>query len=81
MAAAAEAMDYEEARRLRDQINLLRGGASAEEAVRAETSILARQKSGAMGIGSSQPTPVAPPGWKPPPKPDTMTARKVRRRR
>jgi hypothetical protein len=80
MAVAAEAMDFEEARRLRDRINLVRSGASAEDAARADTSGLTRQKAGAMGIGTSQPKPVRPPGWKPPPKPDPMTSGRSRRR-
>lgn len=80
MYRAAEAMDFEEARRLRDEINLLRGGASAAEASRADTSGLTRQKSGAMGIGTSQPTPVRPTGWKPPRKPDPMTSQWSKRR-
>lgn len=79
MVAAAEAMDFEEARRLRDQINLIRGGATYDDAAKADTSGLARQKAGAMGIGTSQSTPVTPPGWKPPKKPDAMTAGRSRR--
>jgi len=79
MAAAAEAMDFEEARRLRDQINLIRGGATYDEAAKTDTSDLTRQKSGAMGIGTSQSTPVKPDGWKPPKKPDVMTAGRSRR--
>lgn len=79
MISAADAMDFEEARRLRDQINLIRGGADANEAARADTSGLGRQKSGAMGIGTSQPTPVKPQGWRPPPKPDLLTSRRSRR--
>lgn len=80
MAAAAEAMDFEEARRLRDRINLIRSGASAEDAARADTSGLTRQKAGAMGIGTSQPKPVTPPDWKRPPKPDPLTTGRPRRR-
>lgn len=80
MTAAAEAMDFEEARRLRDRINLLRSGASAEEAARADTSGLTRQQAGAMGIGTSRPKPVTPPGWKRPPKPDPLTSGRSRRR-
>lgn len=36
MEAAAGALDFEEARRLRDRINLMRGGASAAEAEQAD---------------------------------------------
>lgn len=74
MAAAAEAMDFEQARRLRDRINLLRGGATSLEAERADTSGLTRQRPGAMGIGTSQAKPVTPKNWRPPPKPDPMTS-------
>lgn len=74
MAAAADAMDFEEAKRLRDRINLLRGGASPEDAAQADTSGLTRQQAGAMGIGTSQAKPVMPEGWQPPRKPDPMTS-------
>lgn len=74
MDAAASALDFEEARRLRDRINLIRGGASAAEAAQADTTGLARQQPGTMGLGTSRQRPVTPPGWKPPPKPDLMTS-------
>ncbi len=73
MDAAAAALDYEEARRLRDRINLLRGGADAVAAEDADTSGLTRQQPGAMGLGSSQQRVTPPPGWKAPTKPDPMT--------
>ena len=79
MEAAAHALDYEEARRIRDRINLLRGGANAEEAAEADTSGLVRQRSGAMGLGTSRQRPVPPQGWKPPPKPDFMTSGRKRK--
>ena len=79
MQAAADALDFEEARRLRDRINLLRGGADAEEAARADTTGLARQQPGAMGLGTSRQRPVPPPEWKPPKKPDPMTANRSRK--
>lgn len=79
MDAAASALDFEEARRLRDRVNLMRGGASAGEAEQADTSGLVRQQAGAMGLGTSRQRPVAPPGWKPPPKPDLMTTRRKRK--
>lgn len=78
MEAAAAALDFEEARRLRDRINLLRGGADAAGAA-VDTSGLARQQPGAMGLGTSVPRVVPPAGWTPPPKPDPMT-RATRRR-
>ncbi|MEH3120843.1 MAG: UvrB/UvrC motif-containing protein [Sphingomonas phyllosphaerae] len=71
MDAAAAALDFEEARRLRDRISLLEGGASVAEAVAADG--LTRQRPGAMGLGTSRQQVVPPEGWKPPPKPDLMT--------
>jgi len=80
MAAAAEALDFEEARRLRDRIALMRGGASADQAGAADTEGLQRQKPGAMGIGTSRQKVVPPPGWTPPPRPDLLTSGRSRRR-
>ncbi|MEO9131359.1 MAG: UvrB/UvrC motif-containing protein [Sphingomonas sp.] len=80
MEAAAEALDFEQARMLRDQINLLRGGASAADALAADTSGLIRQQPGNMGLGTSQPRPTPPPGWRAPRKPDPMTRATGRRR-
>jgi hypothetical protein len=81
MEAAAAALDFEEARRLRDRINLLRGGASAEQAAEADLSGLERQRPGAMGLGTSQQRVTPPPGWSPPPRPDPMTRGRGSRRR
>ncbi len=80
MEAAAAALDFEEAKRLRDRINLVRGGASAADAGGADTSGLERQAPGAMGLGTSQQRVMPPAGWKPPRKPDPMTARQSRPR-
>jgi hypothetical protein len=79
MEAAVAALDFEEARRLRDRIGLLRGGADAAAAAAADTSGLARQQPGAMGLGSSRARVEVPPGWKPPPRPDPMTRGNKRR--
>lgn len=79
MEAAARALDFEEARRIRDRINLMRGGADADEAAEADTSGLVRQQPGAMGLGTSRQRPVPPPNWKPPPKPDLKTSGRKRR--
>ena len=81
MEAAARALDFEEAKRLRDRINLMRGGATASEAEQADVSGLMRQRPGAMGLGTSQQRMQPPPGWEPPPKPDPMTSGRGRRRR
>ena len=80
MAKAAAALDYEEARRLRDLIALVRGGASLAEAEAADTAGLKRQQPGAMGLGTSQQKVSPPSGWKPPPRPDPMTSGRSRRR-
>lgn len=79
MEAAAAAMDFEEAGRLRDRISLLRsaGDASAEPF---DPTGLERQQPGRMGLGSSQQRVAPPPGWKPPPKPDPMTRGRSRPR-
>ena len=73
-------MDFEEAKRLRDRIALIRGGASTEDAELADTSGLTRQTPGQMGLGTSQQRMTPPPGWKPPRKPDPMTRGHNRRR-
>lgn len=80
MEAAAAALDFEEARRLRDRISLLLGGADAAAAASADTAGLTRQQPGAMGLGSSQQRVSPPPGWTPPRKPDPMTQGRSRKR-
>ena len=80
MEAAAAALDFEEARRLRDVISLMRGGATAEDAARADFSGLTRQQPGAMGLGTSQQHVKPPAGWTPPTKPDVMTKGRGKRR-
>jgi hypothetical protein len=79
MDVAASGLDFEKARRLRDRINLMRGGASAAEAAQADTSGLVRQQPGAMGLGTSRQRPVPPAGWKPPAKPDLFTSGRKRK--
>jgi hypothetical protein len=81
MEAAAAALEFEEARRLRDLLNLMRGGADRAEAEGADASGLTRQQPGRMGLGTSQQRVTPPPGWTPPRKPDPMTAGRSRRRR
>jgi hypothetical protein len=85
MDAAAQAMDFEEAGRLRDQISLLRGRAEVGSGLDddlPDTSRLSRQQPGAMGLGTSDPAHLPPPGWTPPPRPDPMTSgRKTAKRR
>jgi len=80
MEAAAAALDFEEARRLRDQISLARGAREGED-VEADLSGLERQRAGAMGLGTSQQRMTPPEGWRPPAKPDPMTRGRSRSRR
>lgn len=70
MEAAAARLDFEEARRLRDLIGLVRSGA---ETLDVDTSGLTRQQPGAMGIGSNRARAVRPDDWRAPKKPDPMT--------
>jgi hypothetical protein len=77
MDAAAQALDFEEAKRCRDKISLIRGGATASEAEEADLLGVERQQPGAMGLGTSQQRVTPPEGWKPPPKPDPMTSGKT----
>jgi hypothetical protein len=81
MEAAAQALDFEEAKRLRDQMNLIRGGASAADVADIDTDGLIRQSPGRMGLGTSQQRMTPPPGWKPPAKPDLLTNSRSGRRR
>ncbi|MBI0475155.1 excinuclease ABC subunit B [Sphingomonas sp. MA1305] len=80
MEAAAAALDFEEARRLRDRIALIRGGASESEAAAVDAVALTRQRPGSMGLGTSQQRVEPRAGWRPPPKPDPMTQGHRRRR-
>ena len=73
MEAAAAAMEFEEASRLRDQISLLRGQPDADVPGEIDTSRLQRHQPGDMGLGSSDQKTSPPVGWKPPPRPDPMT--------
>ena len=78
MEAAAAAMDFEEASRLRDRISLLRG-ADEDAPAEIDTTGLERQQPGRMGLGTSQQRVTPPRGWKPPKKPDPMTRGRSRR--
>jgi hypothetical protein len=72
MEAAAAALDFEEARRLRDQLSLARGAEPGAD-VAADLTGITRQQPGRMGLGTSQQRMTPPPGWRPPAKPDPMT--------
>ena len=71
MDAAAAALDFETASRLRDEISILRGADGSGAPV--DTAGLVRQQPGAMGLGTSQQRMTPPPGWVRPKKPDPMT--------
>ncbi len=71
--AAAHALDFETARRLRDQICLMRGGVAASDVENLDMSGLMRQQAGKMGLGTSRQRGTPPTGWTPPEKPDPMT--------
>ena len=73
MEAAAAALDFETAGRLRDRISLLRSGGAD-----VDPSGLERQQPGAMGLGTSQSRVVPPEGWVKPAKPDPMTKHRGR---
>jgi hypothetical protein len=83
MEAAAEALDFEEARRLRDQLSLLQIRPDAVISADLDTSRLKRQVPGQMGLGTSDPAFLPPEGWIPPKKPDFLTIgrRRAKRRR
>lgn len=73
MEAAAAALDFETAGKLRDRISLLRAGGAD-----VDTAGLERQRPGAMGLGTSQSRVAPPEGWVKPTKPDPMTKRRGR---
>jgi len=81
MEAAAQALDFEEAKRYRDMINLIRSGATVSDAEQADLSGVERQRPGAMGLGTSRQRVAPPPDWKAPSKPDPMTAGRSSRRK
>jgi hypothetical protein len=79
MEVAAAALDFEEARRLRDMIGLIRGGTAADDAADVDLSGITRQQPGAMGLGTNQQRVEPPLGWTPPPRPDLMTKGRSKR--
>jgi hypothetical protein len=81
MDAAAAALDFEEARLLRDRISLLRGAQEPVDAATIDPTGLTRQQPGAMGLGTSQQRITPPQGWVKPARPDPMTRGRSRRRR
>lgn len=75
MAAAAEAMDFEKAARLRNEIAHLKGERpDLSEADGDEfTTTVSQPPPGAMGLGTNVPVRQPPKGWTKPKKPDPMT--------
>ncbi len=76
MAQAAEAMDFEAAARLRNEMAQLRGEVPDVSKVDDEgglTTTVGQPPPGAMGLGSNVPVRQPPKGWVKPKKPDFMT--------
>ena len=78
MEAAAAALDFETASRLRDELSILRGASGDVAPV--DPTGLVRQQPGAMGLGTSQQRVTPPPGWVKPKKPYPMTKGRSRPR-
>ncbi|WP_332700585.1 UvrB/UvrC motif-containing protein [Devosia sp.] len=72
MQAAAEAMDFERATALRNEIARIRGEAPVQEGD-ADTVTVSQPPPGAMGLGTQVPVRQPPKGWVKPKKPDLMT--------
>lgn len=72
MAAAADAMDFEKATALRNEIARLRGEASVQRGD-PDTVTVGQPPPGAMGLGTQVPVRQPPKGWVKPKKPDLMT--------
>jgi len=79
MEAAAQALDFDRAARLRDQISILRGRSADGDAGPVDAAGLVRQQPGKMGLGTSQQRYPRPAGWTPPAKPDPMTTGRGRK--
>lgn len=72
MAEAAEAMDFEKATELRNEIARLRGEGPVQ-AGDPDTVTVGQPPPGAMGLGTQVPVRQPPKGWVKPKKPDFMT--------
>jgi hypothetical protein len=77
MQKAAEAMDFETAARLRNEIAALRGQSAPGDA----TPLVRQPPPGEMGLGTHMPVVERPKNWKAPKKPDPMTANVSKRKR
>jgi hypothetical protein len=80
MEEAADAMDFETATRLRNEIARLKGEAPVAPGD-ADTVTVSQPPPGAMGLGTQVPVRQPPKGWVKPKKPDLMTNVKPRRGR
>ncbi|HEY8575755.1 MAG TPA: UvrB/UvrC motif-containing protein [Devosia sp.] len=76
MQAAAEAMNFEKATQLRNEIARLKGEVPADP----DTVTVGQPPPGAMGLGTQVPVRQPPKGWVKPKKPDLMT-KNVKRRK
>ena len=72
MQAAAEAMDFEKATALRNEMARIKGEAPVE-ASDPDTVTVSQAPPGAMGLGTQVPVRQPPKGWVKPKKPDLMT--------
>jgi hypothetical protein len=72
MEAAADAMDFEEATRLRNEIARIKGERPVQEGD-PDTVTVGQPPPGAMGLGTQVPVRQPPKGWVKPKKPDLMT--------
>lgn len=72
MQAAAEAMDFEEATRLRNEMARIKGEVPVQ-AGDPDTVTVSQPPPGAMGLGTQVPVRQPPKGWVKPKKPDLMT--------
>ena len=72
MQAAAEAMDFEKATSLRNEMARIKGEAPVE-AGDPDTVTVSQPPPGAMGLGTQVPVRQPPKGWVKPKKPDLMT--------
>lgn len=77
MADAAEAMDFEKATALRNEIARIKGEGPLKEGD-PDTVTVGQPPPGAMGLGTQVPVRQPPKGWVKPKKPDLMTNVKPR---
>ncbi|SEQ15229.1 UvrB/uvrC motif-containing protein [Devosia sp. YR412] len=78
MAAAADAMDFEKATALRNEMARIKGEAPIAPGD-ADTVTVSQPPPGAMGLGTQVPVRQPPKGWVKPKKPDLMTNVKGRK--